>query len=54
MTDIAESKCLEDLTNIKTLRLGDNQIKEIKSLEHLVNLQILFLSDNHRYKKSRV
>ncbi len=46
ITDIAEIEGLENLTNIKTLRLGDNQIKEIKGLENLEQLQMILLRDN--------
>ncbi|MFX1519236.1 MAG: leucine-rich repeat domain-containing protein [Promethearchaeota archaeon] len=46
ITDIAEIEGLEDLTNIRTLKLGDNQIKETKGLEHLTNLQELLRNQN--------
>lgn len=44
--NITEIIGLEDLTNLETLNLNNNQIIEIESLENLINLKMLRLENN--------
>lgn len=46
ITDIAEIKGLDNLTNLKKLDLSWNQIEEIKGLENLTQLEMLKLDNN--------
>lgn len=44
---ISEIKGLENLTNLRILRLRNNNINEIKGLEKLTNLRLLDLAENN-------